>query len=53
VYTLKILGIRRNVLAVHHCDSYADLSELLETYRALDYKPEALVVEDRSDEQAA
>jgi hypothetical protein len=53
MYTLKILGIRRNTLAVHQCDSITDLRELLAVYRSLGYAPETLVVEERPVEQAA
>ena len=50
---LKVLGARRSTLAVHHLDSHADLRELLAVYTTLGYKPEALVVQDGREEQAA
>lgn len=53
MYTLKILGIRRNVLAYHRCDSHDELLELLSVYHALGYAPEALIVEERQEEKAA
>lgn len=53
MYTLIVKGARRATLAVHRCDSYADLRELLDVYRVLGYRPEALVVEERDEERAA
>lgn len=53
MYTLTIIGTRRNALAVHQCESYADLRELLAVYAALGYAPEALQVELKHAEQAA
>lgn len=52
MYVLIVKGARRATLAVHHCDSYADLNELLEVYRVLGYAPEALEVEHRQKEAA-
>lgn len=53
MYTLIIKGARRATLAVHHCETFADLRELLAVYQALGYAPEALVVEDERPAQAA
>ena len=53
MYVLIVKGARRATLAVHRCDSYADLSELLAVYRALGYGADALLVEERREEQAA
>lgn len=53
MYTVKVFGTRRNVLAFHHCDTLSDVRELLAVYRALGYPPEALVVEDPRQERAA
>jgi hypothetical protein len=53
MYILIVKGARRSTLAVHHCDSTADLHELLAIYRALGYSPESLLVEERPAEQAA
>lgn len=53
MYLLKIKGTRASTLAYHRCDSYADLRELIAVYQALGYKPEALVVEEQTEEQAA
>jgi hypothetical protein len=51
--TLKVQGARRSTLAVHQLDSYADLRELLAVYEALGHKPEALIVDDQQEDQAA
>lgn len=53
MYTLKVLGNRRNTLAYHRCDTLTELHELLAVYAALGYAPEALIVEERPAEQAA
>jgi hypothetical protein len=53
MYTLKVLGMRRSVLAVHHCESAAELQELLAVYRALGYAPDVLIVEKQAEEKAA
>lgn len=53
MYTLKVLGNRRNTLAYHRCDTLTELRELLAVYAALGYAPEALIVEERPAEQAA
>jgi hypothetical protein len=50
---LKIQGARRSILAVHQLDSTADLHELIAVYEALGYQPEAFIVEDHREEQAA
>ena len=52
MYTLIVKGARRATLAVHHLDSYADLSDLLEVYRALGYSAESLVVTDQQEKAA-
>jgi len=53
MYTLIVKGPRRATLAYHVCESRADVRELLAVYAALGYPPEALIVEERRDEQAA
>ena len=53
MFLLIVKGPRRATLAVHRCDSNADLQELLEVYHALGYDAEALIIEDRSGEKAA
>ncbi len=53
MYILKVLGMRRSVLAYHHCDSDEELQELLAVYHALGYAPDALIVEEQAEEQAA
>lgn len=50
---LKVQGTRRNTLAYHRCDTYTEIQELLEVYRALGYADEALIVEEQPEEQAA
>ena len=50
---LKVIGARRNTLAVHHLDTYAELDELVAVYETLGYEPKSLVVEDQREEQAA
>ena len=52
MYTLLVKGARRATLAVHHLDSYADLCDLLEVYRALGFGPDALVVVDQRERAA-
>lgn len=51
--TLKVIGSRRNTLAVHHLDTYAELHELVAVYEALGYEAKSLVVEDHREERAA
>jgi hypothetical protein len=53
MYRLIVKGARRTTLAVHTCDSPAELQELLAVYHAYGYAPEALIVEEISQEQAA
>jgi hypothetical protein len=53
MYTLIVKGPRRATLAYHRCDSYAEVRELQAVYRALGYDAEALVVEERQEDQAA
>ena len=53
MYLLKIQSTRRSTLAVHQCESYADLRGLLAIYRALGYQTEALQVEDQRQNRAA
>jgi len=53
MYMLIVKGARRATLAVHRCETYADLRDLLDIYHALGYTSEALVVEERREEQAA
>lgn len=53
MYTLIVRGARRTVLAVHHCDSFEDVQEMLAVYYALGYESGALTVEKRDEEQAA
>ncbi|HLJ66540.1 MAG TPA: hypothetical protein VKX16_04185 [Chloroflexota bacterium] len=53
MYTLKILGARRSTIAVHRCETYADLRELLAVYHSLGYAPEALVVEEQQASERA
>lgn len=53
MYTLRIIGARRSTLAIHHCDNYTDLQELLSVYAALGYAATALVVEERAEAAAA
>ena len=52
MYTLIVKGPRRATLAVHHCDSFTDLRELLAVYRLLGYSDESLLVEERRQEAA-
>jgi hypothetical protein len=52
MYTLMVKGARRATLAIHHLDSYTDLCDLLEVYRALGYGPDALVVMDEREKAA-
>jgi hypothetical protein len=52
MYLLKIQGARRSTLAVHRCDTPADLRELLAVYQALGYKPETLQIEAEHQNQA-
>jgi hypothetical protein len=52
MYILIVRGPRRAVLAVHHCDSSADLAEMLEIYHALGYADESLQVEERREKAA-
>jgi hypothetical protein len=53
MYLLSVHSTRRSTLAVHRCESYADLRELLKVYHALGHKPEMLQVEKREQERAA
>lgn len=53
MYVLIVKGARRATLAVHRCDSYADLSELVAVYHALGFSDDALLIEERREEQAA
>ncbi len=53
MYVLIVKGPRRATLAVHRCDSYADLRELLAVYHALGYGSEALLIEEQSGDRAA
>jgi hypothetical protein len=53
MYLLSVHSTRRSTLAVHRCESYADLRELLAVYHALGHKPEALHVEKREEKRAA
>ena len=53
MYTLIVKGARRATIAVHRCDSYAELCEMLAVYTALGYAPEALLVEEQHKEDAA
>ena len=52
MYTLIVKGARRATLAIHQLESYPDLCDLLEVYRALGYSSEALIVTDRQDKAA-
>ncbi|HZU11900.1 MAG TPA: hypothetical protein VFB58_03600 [Chloroflexota bacterium] len=45
MYILRIIGPRGSTLARHHLDNRHDLDALCSVYRAMGYKPEALVVE--------
>jgi acetolactate synthase small subunit len=53
MFKIIVNGPRRAVLAVHVCESSADVSELLAVYAALGFAPEALVVTEIEREQAA
>jgi hypothetical protein len=53
MFTLIIKGARRATLAVHQCETYADLRELIAVYRALGYADDALIVEEQQSERAA
>ena len=53
MYRLIVKGARRTTLAVHTCDSAAELRELVEVYRAFGYAQDVLLVEERTGEQAA
>ncbi len=53
MYQLKVKGMRNSTLAYHRLESYADLLELVAVYRALGHKPESLLIEEITVEQAA
>lgn len=50
---LKVRGARNATLAYHTCESYADVRELIAVYVALGHAPENLLVEQKTEEQAA
>ena len=51
MYILIVKGARRATLAYHRTDSLEELNDLLAVYRALGYSDEALIVEERHDEE--
>lgn len=53
MFKLLVMGPRRAVLAVHRCDSDAEVQELVAVYLALGHIETNLVVEDEHQEQAA
>lgn len=53
MFKLLVMGPRRAVLAVHRCDSDAEVQELVAVYLALGHIATNLVVEDAHQEQAA
>jgi hypothetical protein len=52
MYTLIVKGARNSTLAYHHCDSNAELKELLAVYRALGYEDKSLLIEKREAKAA-
>lgn len=52
MYTLIVKGARNSTLAYHHCDSYAEIKELLAVYRALGHEDKVLLVEKRTAKAA-
>jgi hypothetical protein len=53
MYVLKVRGARNATLAYHRCETHAEVRELLSVYAALGYAPEALIVEEVTEEKAA
>ncbi|GAC1443320.1 MAG: hypothetical protein NVSMB52_01540 [Chloroflexota bacterium] len=53
MFILKVKGARNTTLAIHHCETYSDLQEMMKVYEALGHKSEALLIEEGTEEQAA
>jgi hypothetical protein len=53
MYILIVKGARRATLAYHRTDSFEELNDLLAVYRALGYSDDALIVEERHEEDRA
>jgi hypothetical protein len=53
MFTLIVKGARNSTLAYHRCETTEELDELLAVYRALGYPPEALIVQETPQKQAA
>ncbi len=53
MFKLLVIGPRRAVLAMHRCDTRAEIQELVAVYVALGHSHQNLVIEDESQEQAA
>jgi hypothetical protein len=53
MFKLLVMGPRRAVLAVHRCETNAEVQELVAVYLALGHVAQNLVVEDERHEQAA
>ena len=53
MWVLKVRGARNATLAYHRSDNYDDIRELISVYTALGYSPEALIVEEVTEEKAA